>query len=161
MKKKILTYLTLTTMIMTADLNSQVINNLDPLNSVTQEIDYKENETAALLAKLNSSEKEINIDCWRKDIENSFDIDEFLKWVAANNIKNNWVDEGDIIKNHYLYTNPETGLLNWIPWDNSSINYKGINVSWDIIKNLISDDQFKNTYDTYLREFIDELYFLK
>ena len=51
---------------------------------------------------------------WRDNLEKMFDVYGFLKWMAVNNVIENW----DVSGNHYLYGDPsENGRLKWIPWD--------------------------------------------
>lgn len=130
MKKKILTYMTLTTLLLSCDFNQKLHQIVEPSTAVVRTVEYQD----------------------------LYDVDGLLKWMAANNIMENWDNDGDLTKNYYLYNNPEAGLLNWIPWENENLRYKGVDVSWSLIKDLISDDNYKKTYDLYVRKFIDEVF---
>ncbi len=52
-------------------------------------------------------------------LEAVFDVDTFLNWLAVNTVIQNWDTYGVMQHNYYLYNNPETGQLVWIPWDNN------------------------------------------
>ncbi|HPH98083.1 MAG TPA: CotH kinase family protein [Anaerolineaceae bacterium] len=56
---------------------------------------------------------------WRAGLEAVFDVDAFLRWLAADTIMQNWDTYGAMAHNYYLYTNPATGKVTWIPWDNN------------------------------------------
>lgn len=53
---------------------------------------------------------------WRTNLENTFNIDHFIKWLAINNTIVNWDTYGALPHNYYLYHSP-TQKLTWIPWD--------------------------------------------
>ena len=54
---------------------------------------------------------------WRANLEAVFDVDVFLEYLAVNEIIQNWDTYGRMPHNYYLYNDPETSLLTWIPWD--------------------------------------------
>ena len=56
---------------------------------------------------------------WRAGLESVFDVDIFLRWLAVNTVVQNWDTYGSMPHNYYLYTDPTTGLITWIPWDNN------------------------------------------
>lgn len=137
MKKKILTYMTLTTLLLSCDFNEKLNNIIKPATAIVRTLDFQE------------------------EAHDIYDIDGLLKWMAANNILNNWNNNGDLTQNYYLYNNPESGLLNWIPWKEEDLKYNGVNVSWELIKNIISNKEYKKTYDLYVKKFIDEVFITK
>ena len=70
--------------------------------------------------------------------------------------------------NYFLYNNPDTGKLNWIPWDNNealqtgnqggsyALNFQGLSSSsWPLIGYLYSDEVYKAQYDTFVQEVVD------
>lgn len=56
---------------------------------------------------------------WRADLESVFNVNLFLKWLVANTTMQNWDTYGLMTHNYYLYNDPASGLLTWIPWDNN------------------------------------------
>ena len=72
-----------------------------------------------LYAALNSDIRISDPASWRAGLEAVLDVDEFITWLATNTVIQNWDTYGSMAHNFYLYTNPETGLITWIPWDNN------------------------------------------
>lgn len=106
---------------------------------------------------------------WCSDLEKVLNVPEFLKWLAANTIIQNWDTYGNMTHNYFFYNNEDTGLLNWIPWDNNealsddnskvlSLSLSEVSESWPLINYLMKIDNYKNEYNEYLQEFIDEVY---
>jgi len=57
---------------------------------------------------------------WRTSLEQHFDVDLFLRWLAVNQVVDNWDAYGRFAHNYYLYADPgRNGRLVWIPWDNN------------------------------------------
>ena len=57
---------------------------------------------------------------WRANLERHFDVDFFLRWLAVNQVVDNWDAYGRFAHNYYLYADPgRNGRLVWIPWDNN------------------------------------------
>lgn len=56
---------------------------------------------------------------WRVRLEQTLDVDGFLRWLAANQLAQNWDVYGVIPHNYYLYADDSRGVLTWIPWDNN------------------------------------------
>ena len=79
--------------------------------------DYTDLES--LYAALNSESRISDPESWREGLESVFDVDEFISWLAVNTVIQNWDTYGSMAHNFYLYTNPETGKITWIPWDNN------------------------------------------
>lgn len=70
----------------------------------------------AFIKALNSSERTTNAARWRADLEKTFNMEHFLKYLAVNNTIVNWDSYGGMAHNFYLYNSP-TQKLTWIPWD--------------------------------------------
>jgi spore coat protein H len=61
-----------------------------------------------------------NASRWRANLEKTFDVDHFLRWLAVNTAIQNWDTYGAMAHNYYLYGDPKQGgRLRWIPWDNN------------------------------------------
>ncbi len=102
---------------------------------------------------------------WRENLEAVFDVDGFLKYLAVNGIIQNWDTYGRMPHNYYLYNNPDTGKLTWIPWDNNeslqtgkqggavALDFSNLNDSeWSLIAKIYADEVYRASYNTYLAE---------
>jgi hypothetical protein len=57
---------------------------------------------------------------WRANLERHFDVGLFLRWLAVNQVVDNWDSYGRFAHNYYVYADPgRNGRLVWIPWDNN------------------------------------------
>lgn len=95
---------------------------------------------------------------WRTNLESIFDVSGFLKYLAVNNIVQNWDTYGLMNHNYYLYHDPVTGLLTWIPWDNNeamktgrmreplSLSMDEVNERWPLIRYLLDDPVYQSEY---------------
>ncbi len=81
----------------------------------------------------------------------------------------NWDTYGNMAHNYFLYNNPDDGLLTWIPWDNNESLQSGngamdpdeiekVSSSWPLINYLIGTYTYKQTFKSYLQQFIDEVF---
>ncbi len=132
-----------------------------------KEGDYS--DVSTLYEIINSDNRITDVVSWKSDLEQIFNVDGFLKWLAANTVMQNWDTYGNMSHNYYLYNNPETGKLNWIPWDNNESLQDGkvrpLNLSlmeidrrWPLIRYLIDDFEYKTVYDDYIIEFTKEVF---
>jgi len=143
----------------------------------TSQFELKTNEDSAnysdvkaLYDIINSSTRTSNVEAWKTNLETVFNVDGFMKWLAANIVIQNWDTYGRMTHNYYLYNNPENNLLTWIPWDNNeafqvgkqggalSLALTEVGTGWPLIKYLVADDEYKQIYKTYLKQFIDEVF---
>ena len=120
---------------------------------------------------INSADRETNTESWKSDIEEVFNVDGFLKWLAANTVMQNWDTYGNMTHNYYLYNNPETHKLEWIPWDNNealeagkgdrgalSLGLDEVNDQWPLIAYLMNESEYKTIYDTYVYQFTQDVF---
>lgn len=87
-----------------------------------KETNKKQNDYSDLeqfYTALNSEKRTSDPSAWRSDLESIFDVNEFITWLATNTVIQNWDTYGSMAHNFYLYTNPSTGQITWIPWDNN------------------------------------------
>lgn len=143
----------------------------------TNEFYLKTNEDSAnysdvksLYDVINSSLRTSDVETWKSNLENVFNVDGFLKWLAANTVIQNWDTYGNMTHNYYLYNNPENGLLTWIPWDNNEAFQEGkqssslsfsmseVSSSWPLIRYIIDQPDYEAEYETYLQQFIDQVF---
>lgn len=143
----------------------------------TSEMELKTNEDSAnysdvkaLYDVINSSDRTSDTETWKTKLESVFNVDGFLKYLAANNTIQNWDTYGRKTHNYYLYNNPENGVLTWIPWDNNeafqsgkeggslSFSMNEVGSSWPLISYIIDQPEYEAIYEAYLQQFIDEVF---
>lgn len=125
-------------------------------------------DVSSLLSILNDDIRTTDPATWRTNLEQVFDTNVFLKYLAVNTAIQNWDTYGKMTHNYYLYNNPDTDKLIWIPWDNNealqngkmggslALDFSDLNASqWPLIGYLYQDEVYKAQYDTYLQEIID------
>ncbi len=108
---------------------------------------------------------------WRANLEAVFDVDGFLKYLAVNEIIQNWDTYGRMSHNYYLYNDPETSLLTWIPWDNNeafqdgkmggalALDFSNLDsAGWPLISKLYADEVYRAQYDAYLSEVMSDAF---
>jgi len=121
-----------------------------------------------LLTILNDATRTTDATTWRTNLETVLDTEVFLKYLAVNTVIQNWDTYGRMTHNYFLYNNPATSKLTWIPWDNNeslqtgkqggslALNFSGLNANdWPLIGYLYQDEVYKAKYDTYVQETID------
>ena len=119
---------------------------------------------------LNSSLRTTELENWKNNLEAVFNVDVFMKWLAANTAIQNWDTYGLMTHNYYLYNNPDEGKLNWIPWDNNeafqvgkqggalSLSFSEVGNYWPLIRYLVDVGEYETKYKTYLNEFIQGVF---
>ena len=134
----------------------------------TNEDEADFSDVESLLTILHDDTRTTDAASWRTNLETVFDTDVFLKYLAANTVIQNWDTYGRMTHNYFLYNDPATSKLTWIPWDNNEalqygknggslpLNFSGLNSSkWPLIGFLYADAVYKAQYDSYLQEIID------
>lgn len=131
--------------------------------------DYSDVE--ALYNTLHSTLRTSDIETWKSDLELIFDVDIFLRWLAVNTTIQNWDTYGKMDHNYYLYNNPESNKLQWIPWDNNEafnegkqggavqIDLSDVDSNWPIINYLIAVLEYETIYKEYLNQFVSEVFY--
>ena len=127
-------------------------------------------DVKALYNVINSTTRSTAPDEWKTGLEKVFDVDIFLKWLAANTVIQNWDTYGRMTHNYFLYNNPEYNRLNWIPWDNNeafqygkqggslNLSLSEVGSNWPLIRYIIDVPEYKLQYHAYLKKFIDEIF---
>jgi len=134
----------------------------------TNEDDNDWSDIQTLFDVLHTDTRSSNPEAWRTELDSIFDTDVFLKYLAVNTVIQNWDTYGVMTHNYYLYNNPETDKLTWIPWDNNEALQEGkmggslnLNFSdlqseaWPLIEYLYDDDVYRSIYQTYVRQVRD------
>ena len=137
-----------------------------------EHFENKTNETADisdvenLYNIINSSDRISNPELWKSNLAAVFDINGYLKYLAANTVMQNWDTYGLMTHNYFLYTDPADGLIKWIPWDNNEalsddknnafdFDFDQINYNrWPLISYVYEIPEYKTIYNTYIDEFI-------
>lgn len=140
-----------------------------------EEMDLKTNEdeadysdVKAFYDLLHSDSRTSNSTQWKSDLESIFNVDNYLKYLAVNNVIQNWDTYGLMTHNYFLYN--DEGKLTWIPWDNNesfqdgkmggalSLSMTEVNSSWPIIRYIMDVDEYENTYSNYVKEFSEGVF---
>jgi len=133
-----------------------------------EENDYS--DVQSLYNIINSSDRTIYTEQWKSNLESVFDVDGFLKWLAANTVMQNWDTYGKMTHNYFLYNNPDNNLLTWIPWDNNealqggkmggalSMSLSEVGNNWPLIRYLMDFDAYEQVYKGYTLQFIEEVF---
>lgn len=135
----------------------------------------------AVFSALHSDLRTSDPAAWRARLEAVFDVDTFLRWLAVDTIIQNWDTYGVMAHNYYLYTDPEDGLVTWIPWDNNEafspghagggggglaggnsgvreLDLASIGSQWPLIRFLADDPIYLAKYQQYLEETIQSVW---
>ncbi len=126
----------------------------------------------ALFDALHDDNRTNNPEIWRANLESVFDVDTFIHWLAVNSVIQNWDTYGSIAHNYYLYNDPVTDTLVWIPWDNnealqngkgnrqisSLLDLSGVNDNWPLISYLMADDVYFQVYRSYVQDTITNVF---
>lgn len=126
----------------------------------------------ALFDALHAETRTSDPAAWRSGLEAVFDVDGFMRWLAVNSVVQNWDTYGQMAHNYYLYNDPTTGLLTWIPWDNNMaladgfggrslimdgstsrtmpLDLSTVSSDWPLIRFLMDDLVYRARYDEYL-----------
>ncbi|MBI9072644.1 MAG: CotH kinase family protein [Melioribacteraceae bacterium] len=140
-------------------------NTADFEKKTNEETDWSDIEN--LFDVLHSSTRTSDASVWRNNLEATFNVDVFLKWLAVNNTIQNWDTYGRMTHNYYLYNNPKDNRLTWIPWDNNeafqtgkqsgaiSITCNDVSNSWPLIRYLIDDEVYLAKYKANLKQVIE------
>lgn len=149
---------------------------------VQSQFEKKNNETLAnysdvqsFVSALNAGNRTTDRAAWRANLEKTFEVDHFLKYLAVNNTIVNWDSYGAMAHNYYLYTAP-TGQLTWIPWDHNmamtssggggigggrnavSLAMTEVGSGWPLIQFVASDPVYYARYREYVRQFTEKVF---
>ncbi len=140
----------------------------------TDELEKKTNEDAAdwsdlqaLYNVVNSDNRTSNTEQWKTDLEAIFDVDGYLKYLAANTTMQNWDTYGNMTHNFFLYHDPADGLIKWIPWDNNEalsndknsamdFDFASANDNdWPLLGYIYDVPEYQTIYNNYIDDFIE------
>lgn len=132
-----------------------------------KEADYS--DVFKLYTVLNSNTRITNNKLWKTQLDSIFDIPVFIQWLAVNTTIQNWDTYGIMPHNYYLYNNPETNKLTWIPWDNNealnsgrreelSLSLSNINNEWPLIRYILDQPEYLELYKSEINKFITYIF---
>ncbi|MFA6677029.1 MAG: CotH kinase family protein [Bacteroidales bacterium] len=141
----------------------------DEFMKKTNEDDADYSDVLSLYNAINDTETlNDDPDTWRSNLEKTLNVSEFIKWLAANTVIQNWDTYGNMTHNYYLYNDLTTGLLNWIPWDNNEalidddrsieLSLSDVSDDWPLIYNIMKIDEYKDEYKADLKSFVEDVY---
>ena len=135
----------------------------------TNEDDSDWSDIIKLFEVLHRTNRLSESDNWRDDLEAIFRTDIFLKWLATNSTIQNWDSYGKMSQNYYLYNDPKTSKLTWIPWDHNeaminagrfrtplSLGLNEVGDNWPLIRFLLDDKTYLKEYRVNLKKVIDD-----
>lgn len=106
-------------------------------------------------------------EAWRANLEAVFNVPGFLNYLAVNTVIQNWDTYGVMNHNYYLYHDPVTDLITWIPWDNNeamktgrmreplSLSMDEVNEKWPLICYLMDDPVYHAEYVNNVEDVIN------
>jgi spore coat protein H len=127
-------------------------------------------DVKALYDALHSELRSADAKAWRVLLESKLNMDLYIRWLAANTLMQNWDTYGKMTHNYYLYNDPSTSKLVWIPWDNNealqegkmgggiALNLIGVSSEWPLISFIASDETYYALYKQYVREFASSVF---
>ncbi|MEZ9235261.1 CotH kinase family protein [Shewanella sp. 10N.286.52.A9] len=143
----------------------------DSFEKKTNEDDEDWSDILALFDALHDDTATSDPVTWRENLEAIFDVDVFLKYLAVNDVIQNWDTYGLMPHNYYLYNDPDTNKLTWIPWDNNEalqtgkmggaleLDFSDLDSnSWPLIAKIYADDTYRQRYNQYLSDVISNSY---
>jgi spore coat protein H len=151
--------------------------NEDSFDKETNQDEADYSDVLALYEALNAETRTTDPETWRADLEAVFDVEGYMRWLAVNSVIRNWDTYGQMAHNYYLYNDPSTGQLTWIPWDNNqamegggmggggrggsiggSLDQESVGENWPLIRYLMDDPEYHALYVSALQDFVDEVF---
>ena len=144
---------------------------LGSFHKKTNEESADKSDIQAMYDALHSSLRTSNPTAWKAGLEATFDVDGFLKYLAAMNTIQNWDCYGNAPHNYYLYNDPTMGKIRWIVWDcnlafwegsgrrkSLTFNMNEVGTDWPLINYIIADTDYKSTYKAYVKSFVNSTF---
>ena len=135
----------------------------------TNEDDADWSDVYAFVDALNADRSDA--ETWRANLEATFDVDAWLRYLAMNNLIGNWDSYGNMTHNYYLYGDPALdGRLVWIPWDfNEALLTNGkrdlvtfgmeeVSEEWPLIHHVAADPVYMARYEEHLIDLMDTVF---
>lgn len=143
--------------------------NEEELDKKSNEDEHDFSDVKSLYDVINSDLRSTDVTTWQSNLESVLDVDQYLKWLAANTVMQNWDTYGLMTHNYFLYN--DGGKLVWIPSDNNeSLNSNGkmggplslslseVGDSWPLINYILKIESYKLKYNGYLNGFVTNVF---
>lgn len=117
-----------------------------------------------VFSAVHSSLRQTDPAAWRTNLEQVFNVSRFINWLAINTVIQNWDTYGKMPHNYYLYNDPDTGRLDYIPWDNNEAFSEGkkggalslamdeVGDDWPLIRFLLDDPAYLEAYKNSVQQ---------
>jgi spore coat protein CotH len=146
--------------------------NKDHFTKDTNEDDADWSEIENLFSVLHSELRTTDPITWEKELDAILDTENFLKYLAYNTVLQNWDTYGRMTHNYFLYNDPESNKLIWIPWDNNEalqigkqegalkLNFSNLskNGQWPLIEYLYANEHYRSIYDAFVGQSINDAF---
>ncbi len=152
--------------------------NEEQYDKETNQEDADYSDVQALLEVLHSEMRQNDAEAWREQLESVFNVESFLQWLAVNSIMQNWDTYGSMAHNYYLYHDPRSDQLVWIPWDNNmafsshqgggrnpagddaaaSLSHENLGEQWPLISFLLADEEYRQEYVDCIQDVIEHVF---
>lgn len=139
------------------------------------EMELKTNEDAAdysdvkaLYDALHADSRTSDVESFQAGLEAVFDVDSYLRYLAVNQVIQNWDTYGVMTHNFYLYN--DGGRFVWIPWDNNeafsdgkmggalSLSLDEVSDQWPFIRYVLDVPAYESLYQEYVAEFSADVF---
>lgn len=151
-----------------ATLQKGKLNAYELAETTTKSNDYSDVENFVNI--LHDNTRISNPELWRSNLEKIFEVDLFLKFLAANTVMQNWDSYGKTSQNYYLYHSPTNDRLVFIPWDlsetfekqsmleNQKLDQSNVSDNWPLIKLLMADEVYALHYKDHVADFNENIF---
>lgn len=109
---------------------------------------------------------------WKTNLEAVFDVDGFVRWLAANAVMQNWNTYGVMENNFTLYYDTVAGLFRWIPANGNnsailpggtslnatSLSLDNVDEAWPFIRFIMDHFEYRDKYLQYIENMVDGEY---
>lgn len=133
------------------------------------ENDYS--DVQSFITALHSANRLSNSSEWRSELESTFNVDHFLRWLAVNTTIVSWDQYGVLPHNYYLYHH-SVHKLTWIPWDNNEamlnllntpypvpvLSLSNVSEAWPLIRYVADDPVYYARYKDYVHTFTEDVF---
>lgn len=119
---------------------AEVAFNEAPFNKETNQDEADYTVIQSLFAALQADTRLRDPVAWRSGLETVFDVDIFLRGLAVHTVVQNWDTYGLISHNYFLYADPESGRITWIPWGNKrALSESGVRNALSLSPDEVTD----------------------
>ncbi len=99
---------------------------------------------------------------WHARVEAAWDVDGFLRWLAANTVLTNWDAYGVVAHNYYL-SGDDVGRMRFLPWDFNEamkdhpwlprLDLADVGPRWPLVHDVLADSVWRDRYAALVRAF--------